>query len=132
MKISKKNKKIFENSVFVKNISSNLNEMLMTWIRIHFFRCVSRIRIKIKWIRSTFFLKRNWLGMVVELIVQYWKYKSGFIWKDVFNVLILVKKFANSLFKNHKAGEFWGVKNYLVTRDENVTIILQERVFDFM
>ena len=41
-------------------------------------------------------------------------------------------KFANSLFINHKDGELSQnsiFKNYLVTQDERVTIILQERVF---
>ena len=50
IQITKKIKQIFENSVMLKN-SVNLKEM--TYIRIHFFQCGSRIRTKNKWILST-------------------------------------------------------------------------------
>ena len=51
IKICEKNKtKNLKIYFFLKN-SVNLKEM--TWIRIHFFQCGSRIRIKIKWILCT-------------------------------------------------------------------------------
>ena len=59
IKTSEKKTKKFHLKIFLllKN-SENLIEICMTWIRIHFFNCGFRIRIriKIKWIPSTAYI----------------------------------------------------------------------------